>query len=392
MGRSTTATSLVTAVREPAAAEQLEASQPPFLVAVPEAVHQKFPDLLDASRRCLSSAARAATDQLHTASTAVATMIPGVPEAAWRSITEFRDQNMPYFWACAAAGAISTATTHSAFFPLDVLKTKMQSDAALAGLSAQRALRHVLRTDGPRHLLSGFSANAMGYFSQGAIKFGLYETGKHACSTFLESRWPETVDATEARWRVPIWIVSSACAEVVASFALCPMEATKIRLVTDRTYARGAAGAFRRLVREEGLAALFRGSAPILIRQVPYTVAKLAGYEALSMLIGGGVVAGVVAGAAAAAVSQPGDVILSKLCGGSKVARLETCYLSVPAVIESLSVGQLFAGLTPRATMCAAICAGQFFLYEALRPAKPEHLLLEKNRRRTDDDDTIDLS
>lgn len=66
----------------------------------------------------------------------------------------------------------------------------------------------------------------------------------------------------------------------------------------------------------------------------------------------------------------PTQVILSKLCGGSKVARLETCYLSVPAVVESLSISELFVGLTPRATMCAAICAGQFFLYEALRPPK----------------------
>ena len=247
----------------------------------------------------------------------------------------------------------------------------MQSDRALAGLTPAQALRRVVGREGPGQLLAGFSANAIGYFSQGAIKFGLYEYGKRHFSELLQRRFPDA-DVTETRWRVPLWIVSAACAEVVACVALCPMEATKIRLVTDSTYARGAGGAFRRILREEGLPALFRGASPIMIRQVPYTVAKLAGYEALSILFGGGgLAAGVVAGAFAATLSQPGDVILSKLCGGSKVVRLETCYLSVPAVVESLTFRELFVGLTPRATMCAAICAGQFYLYEALRPPKP---------------------
>lgn len=274
---------------------------------------------------------------------------------------------LPYGIGCAVAGAISTAVSHTAALPLDVLKTKMQSDKGLAGLSATQAMRKIVRNDGPGQLMTGFSVNAIGYFSQGAIKFGLYEQGKRIFSRMISERFPEA-DVNEARWRVPIWIASSACAEVVACFALCPMETTKIRMVTVPGYAPGALGAMKRLFREEGVGALFRGANPIMIRQVPYTVAKLAGYEALSMCIGGGVVAGVVAGALAATVSQPGDVILSKLCGGSKVARIEACYISVSAVIGSLSVRELFVGLAPRATMCAAICAGQFYLYEALRP------------------------
>lgn len=278
------------------------------------------------------------------------------------------ENKLPYFWGCAAAGAVSTAITHSAVFPLDVLKTKMQADASLAGLSASRALRRILQRDGKSNFLAGFSANAVGYFSQGAIKFGLYETGKHFFTSRLAEQNPD-VDTT--RWRVPIWIASSALAEVVACLALCPMEATKIRLVTNPGYAGNAFVATRRIVGEEGARALWRGVWPIMIRQVPYTVAKLAGYEALSLFLGGGLAAGVVAGAAAAAVSQPGDVILSKLCGGSAVARIETCYLSAGAVVRELSISQLFVGLTPRATMCAVICAGQFFLYEALRPPKP---------------------
>ena len=151
------------------------------------------------------------------------------------------------------------------------------------------------------------------------------------------------------------------------------MEATKIRLVTDPSYASSTLGALRRVISENGVTSLWQGVAPILVRQVPYTVAKLAGYEVISQRLRNPLAAGVLAGSAAAVVSQPGDVVLARLCGGSAQARLTgVCALedaSVGAVLASItSPMQLFVGLCPRACMCAVVCASQFFLYEALRP------------------------
>lgn len=282
-----------------------------------------------------------------------------------------RASHLPWCVGCGAAGAVSTSVTHSVMHPLDVLKIKMQSDVALAGLSTREALRAVSQREGLRQLWAGFNANAVGYFAQGFFKFGLYEFNKRTLSAAIERHFPD-VDVSRNRYRVPIWIASSAAAEVVACVVLCPLEATKIRLVTDPTYACGAAAALTRVVSDEGALALFRGLYPIMLRQVPYTVVKLAGYEALSTVMGAGVamgaLRGIVAGACAAAFSQPGDVILSKLCGGSTSARMASCAISVSAVVSSLTLPELFVGLAPRAAVCAAICAGQFFLYENLRP------------------------
>ena len=100
------------------------------------------------------------------------------------------------------------------------------------------------------------------------------------------------------------------------------MEATKIRLVTDPFYAPSTAAALRRVVRDSGAGSLWQGVGPIMVRQVPYTVAKLAGYEAIATRVDNPVLRGVLAGSAAAVVSQPGDVILNRLCGGSARARL----------------------------------------------------------------------
>ena len=274
----------------------------------------------------------------------------------------------PYVLGCAAAGALSTCVSHTLTLPLDVLKTRIQSDAALAGLSLAAVCRRIVTTEGPRALLAGFTANGCGYFMQGAIKFGLYEACKRRIFRELEARGGD-----RRKNRVPVWVASSACAEVVACLALCPMEATKIRLVTDPLYASSTLGALRRVISENGIHSLWQGVAPILVRQVPYTVAKLAGYEVISQRLRNPLAAGVLAGSAAAVVSQPGDVVLARLCGGSAQARLTgVCALedaSVGAVLASITnPGQLFVGLYPRACMCAVVCASQFFLYEALRP------------------------
>lgn len=271
---------------------------------------------------------------------------------------------------CATAGAISTCISHTLTLPLDVLKTRIQSDAAFVGLGTMAVCRKIVGAEGPRALLAGFTANGMGYLMQGAIKFGLYETCKRRIFSELEARGING----RINHRVPVWVVSSACAEVVACLALCPMEATKIRLVTDPHFAASTYAALRRVVRENGVPSLWKGVGPILVRQVPYTVAKLAGYETISQRVGNPLAAGVLAGGAAAVVSQPGDVVLARLCGGSVQARLTgVCALedaSVGAVLGSITdPRQLFVGLYPRVTMCALVCASQFFLYERLRPS-----------------------
>ena len=144
----------------------------------------------------------------------------------------------PYVLGCAAAGALSTCVSHTLTLPLDVLKTRIQSDAALAGLSLAAVCRRIVTKEGPRALLAGFTANGCGYFMQGAIKFGLYEACKRRIFRELEARGGD-----RRKNRVPVWVASSACAEVVACLALCPMEATKIRLVTDPLYASSTLGA-----------------------------------------------------------------------------------------------------------------------------------------------------
>jgi len=57
-----------------------------------------------------------------------------------------------------------------------------------------------------------------------------------------------------------IYLGSSAIAEFFADVALCPLEATRIRLVSQPTFANGLIGGFARIAREEGFAGFYSGS------------------------------------------------------------------------------------------------------------------------------------
>lgn len=75
--------------------------------------------------------------------------------------------------------------------------------------------------------------------------------------------------------RTGIYLAGAAIAEGFADVLLTPLEATRIRLVSDRTYASGFLPALTRMATEGGLAELYAGFIPILVRP-----ARLASLEA----------------------------------------------------------------------------------------------------------------
>lgn len=59
-----------------------------------------------------------------------------------------------------------------------------------------------------------------------------------------------------------------------ADILLTPLEATRIRLVSERGYATGLVTGFTRLAREEGVRQLYAGFLPILCKQIPYAIGQ----------------------------------------------------------------------------------------------------------------------
>lgn len=299
--------------------------------------------------------------------------------------------NFRNFLNSAVSGAISCSLTHSAVCPLDVLKTKIQTDVALKGKSTIEALRCIVKSGGRGILLQGLAATFSGYAIQGFFKFGFYESLKLKAFEMINDQ--DTID----KYRLPILLVSSGLAEIIACWALCPMEVTRIFMVMNPHLKSGMLSAMKLIIQRDGPSGLFKGLPMIMLRQVPYTCAKLAGYEIISdnlkkivaglerssaqgkgklpgtsvpMKVKSNVFiqlsSGVLAGVLAATISQPADVLLSKVCGATEFT--ECLILSGPISLlqtfRDLGFRNCFAGLQPRAFMIGSLTAMQFFLYE----------------------------
>ena len=98
-------------------------------------------------------------------------------------------------------------------------------------------------------LLQGLGPTAAGYAIQGGLKYGLYELFKSTLTSIF-------APLGGALPLAPL-LAAAAAAELIASTALCPYEAARIRLVADPSFATGLGAALQRLVRENGMAGVF---------------------------------------------------------------------------------------------------------------------------------------
>jgi len=228
-------------------------------------------------------------------------------------------------------------------------------------------------------LTTGLGATAMGYFIQGWFKFGGVEFFKINAVQSLgeEKAW---------EMKTPIYLASAACAETIADVFLCPLEAVRIRAVSDPEFCDGLADGFGKMLKAEGVGGFYAGLVPILAKQVPYTMAKFAVqgdaadriYTSMGKSpaecssgtnLGVSLSSGVIAGVAAAIISHPADTLLSKVnkagAGGegSMVKRLMTI------AGETGFVSLCTVGLLPRCVMIGTLTAGQFGIFDTVMNA-----------------------
>ena len=270
------------------------------------------------------------------------------------------------------AGGVCACVSHTGSVPLDVVKTRLQTEPGRDQGSAWRCAQRVLREDGPAGLLVGAGPTFLGYAVQGSLKYGLYEVFKRAAAATAGASLPLVITQLSA----------AAAAELVGSAALCPLEATRIRVVADdRFAAAGFRGALWMLVEEAGVAGLFASLPAIYAKQIPYTMLQLASYEQVggafraagvappAAALGAALVAGVVATLA----SQPGDTLLSRLNAtareGSGDGALAEVLAEAAALVDEAGVAGLFTGLQARLFHTGSIVVVQLLVNDAVKAA-----------------------
>jgi solute carrier family 25 phosphate transporter 3 len=288
-----------------------------------------------------------------------------------------KDYDSGYYTKAALAGGICCSVTHAAVCPVDVVKTRIQLEPEKYNAGMVAGFRKVIAEEGAMALSTGIGATAIGYFIQGWFKFGGVEVFKiQAVKAMGEEKAFEN--------RTAIYLGSAAGAEFIADCFLCPLEAARIRAVSNPEYGNGLVGVAGRLLREEGvLKGFYSGFGPILFKQIPYTMAKFAvqGLVAEKMYAGMGsspekcgtalntgvsLGSGTIAGVVAAIISHPADTLLSKMnkAGAGGTGSIPSRMMNVTK--EMGVVNLCMTGLGARCVMIGTLTALQFGIFDTV--------------------------
>lgn len=286
--------------------------------------------------------------------------------------------DLTYFLKGALAGGICCGVTHGALCPVDVVKTLIQLDPVKYNMGMIGSFRKVVAEEGVGVLATGLGPTVVGYFVQGWFKFGGVE--------FFKINFAQKLGDEKAwAYKTPIYLGSAAIAEFIADIFLCPLEATRIRQVSDPAYKGSLPFAFKKILQNDGvIKGFYSGFGPILFKQIPYTMAKFAvqakAADAIYTSIGSSpqtasertklsvsLAGGVVAGVAAAIISHPADTLLS-LINKSEGAGGEGSIAKRLMVLakETGFVKLCLTGLGPRCVMIGSLTAGQFGIFDTV--------------------------
>ena len=189
----------------------------------------------------------------------------GTASAVSSALKAFKTLDTRYF----IAGGTCAAISHGVTTPIDVVKTRIQSDPQKYNKGLIQAALKICKDDGIDTLGAGLGPTIVGYGIEGAMKFGVYEVMK---SVFIELFGKSNKGIA--------YLLASMTAGAVAAIILCPMESTRIKMVTDPDYDNmGILTALPKMLKDDGMFTSFNGIWAMLAKQVPYTFGKQVSFD-----------------------------------------------------------------------------------------------------------------
>lgn len=269
-----------------------------------------------------------------------------------------------------ASGAICCSAVHLAVTPIDVVKTKIQTDPVkYSGIIG--SFKKVLDEEGFDTFFTGWQPTFVGFFVYGGFSYVLTE--------FIRRYLTELAGGSASSYEVPIILAGAGMAAVAGSFVLSPFESVRIRSVAQPDFAPSMAGVVRRMVKDEGLASLFSAVPAFWLKEVPFAMAKFTVFDVstawmyetfpaatedlqLSLLVS--LIGGTLGGFAAAVVSNPADVTIAEM----KKAKSNMGPIDAAGrLIDRDGPPGLLKGLRLRMVFYALVVSLQFLVYDAVR-------------------------
>lgn len=270
----------------------------------------------------------------------------------------------PSFVTALLAGGSAGTAVDVVLFPLDTVKTRLQS------------VQGFWKAGGFRGIYSGLASVALGSAPNAAAFFVTYESVK---------KFGKMSDIPES-FNFAVHMAAASCGEMVACVIRVPTEVVKQRAQTFQQ--KSSIAAFQATIGGEGVRGLYRGYLSTVMREIPFSLVQYPIWEFLKQTWSqrqGRYVAswqsalcGAVAGAVAGAVTTPLDVAKTRIMlakKGSPLAKGQVLPVLRVIWIEKGLHG-LFAGLVPRVLWISA--GGAIFLgvYEKTKEIYSKYFLI----------------
>ncbi|XP_008923949.1 S-adenosylmethionine mitochondrial carrier protein [Manacus vitellinus] len=257
-------------------------------------------------------------------------------------------------WAALAAGGVAGVCVDLILFPLDTVKTRLQSPQGFR------------KAGGFRGIYAGVPSTAIGSFPNAAAFFITYENVK---SVLPQGSSSYLSPATH--------MVAASLGEVVACLIRVPSEVVKQRAQVSPS--SSTLRILSQTLYHEGVQGLYRGYKSTVLREIPFSLVQFPLWESLKDLWSWkqghvvdswqSAVCGAFAGGFAAVVTTPLDVAKTRIMLAKAGSRNATgnVLTALGGIWRTQGLSGLFAGVVPR--MAAISLGGFIFLgtYEKTR-------------------------
>lgn len=239
--------------------------------------------------------------------------------------------------AALLAGASAGLAVDVTLFPLDTIKTRLQSKDGF------------IKSGGFRQIYSGLGSAALGSAPGAAIFFVSYETSKRLLGPKFT---PDTQFGAH--------MIAAAFAEIVACIVRVPVEVVKQRAQANRNMT--SIRALKLTLTQESLLGLYRGYFSTVFREVPFSLVQFPLWELLMEHLANrkgerrkiefweASLCGAIAGGVSAALTTPLDVAKTRIMLAERNSTLAQGNVATALKQVWMEKGfkGLFAGLAPR--------------------------------------------
>lgn len=221
------------------------------------------------------------------------------------------------------AGAISGIWQLFFLFPIDTIKTRLQTQAMLVQVGEKQLFKGPIdcakvtfQKEGIRGFYKGMSSVLAMQPISSSILFASYGKGKELCERYNEYR------NRPKELTYPQYLIAGSVSGFVSGVIYCPQELVKVRLqmqVNDATYS-GPIDCIRSIIKKNGVRGMFSGLSATMFRDVFGTAAWYGSYEIFRREFGGpdapvyiNMLSGSLAGATYWVVAFPADLVKSRV-------------------------------------------------------------------------------